>query len=277
MVVTEHARAKLNLYLHVTGRRPDGHHELQSLVCFVEFGDQIQASLAKTDSLTIVGPFSDDLTGADNLVSEAAHWLGRGKLAAAIELEKNLPVASGIGGGSADAGATIRALEVLWSVKADTERLVELGADVPVCYKSKAAVMTGIGEKISDPVLLPACCVLLVNAGAPVSTREVFGRVTTFSAPLMQAQPDGRSIDQLVSFLHATRNDLTDAAIETSPVIGEVLDALDRLSGCLLSRMSGSGGTCFALFEDEVTARSAEMDLRSDQPDWWCKAAKILS
>ena len=277
MVVREHARAKLNLYLHVTGRRPDGLHELQSLVCFVDFGDRIQVSHAKTSSLNIVGLFAEDISGADNLVSEAAHWLGRGKFAAAIELEKNLPVASGIGGGSADAGATIRALEALWNVKADTERLVELGADVPACYGSKAAVMTGVGEQLTDAVSLPTCWVLMANAGVPVSTREVFARVTTFSAPLEQAQPDGPSVDQLVSFLHATRNDLTEAAVKTSPVIGDVLKALNGLSGCLLSRMSGSGGTCFALFKDEATARAAGKAIRNDRPNWWCKAAKVLS
>jgi 4-diphosphocytidyl-2-C-methyl-D-erythritol kinase len=252
------APAKVNLWLHVTGRRPDGYHELDSLAVFAGVGDVVTAAPGSELALTFSGPFGGALAAeADNLVLRAARALHPGG-AAALHLEKNLPVASGIGGGSADAAAALRVLAKLWGVERDLAPLaLQLGADVPVCLASRPMRMQGIGEVLSPAPALPDCGLLLVNPGVAVPTPAVFkARTGGFSAPA--ALPAGwATAAAMAADLAACTNDLQDAAIGIAPVIGDVLATLARLPGALLARMSGSGATCFALFDSPAQAAAA--------------------
>jgi 4-diphosphocytidyl-2-C-methyl-D-erythritol kinase len=277
------APAKVNLYLHVLGRRPDGYHLLDSLVVFVDVGDRIEVAPAESLRLGIDGPFAGEVpAGDDNLVLRAARGLadavGR-PAAAAIRLTKALPVASGIGGGSADAAATLRALARLWRIDIDGERLrrltLALGADVPMCLRGRPAFVGGIGERIEKAHDLPACVLLLVNPGSALPTPQVFAhRSGPFSRPGRFTTPlaDARA---LAAILAERRNDLTEAAVGLVPAIASVLDALQAAPGVLLARMSGSGATCFGLCEDEAAAAVAARALARRQPEWWIAAASV--
>jgi 4-diphosphocytidyl-2-C-methyl-D-erythritol kinase len=261
------APAKVNLFLHVTGKRDDGYHLLDSLAVFPNVGDKISAAPAATLSLTISGKFGAALqTAPDNLILRAARllWPEGG---AALHLEKNLPVASGIGGGSADAGATLRLLQHLWNIEIPPDLAAELGADVPVCLESRATLMRGIGEILEPAPVLPNFGILLVNPGAAIATPAVFAaRTAAFSAPA--SLPAGwDSAHALARDLAALHNDLQDPAISLNPVIGEVLNALSALPGTLLARMSGSGATCFALFATPEAAAEAASAIPN--PAWW--------
>jgi 4-diphosphocytidyl-2-C-methyl-D-erythritol kinase len=278
-VLTEIAPAKVNLSLHVTGKRADGYHLLDGLVVFAGVGDVVRGRLADRWSLDVVGPFASGLAGeSDNLVLRAARALaGRvGHGPAALTLEKNLPVASGIGGGSADAAATLRLLARLWRMDPTTEPLrrmlsdvaLGLGADVPMCLDSQPSRIQGIGDMLQPIPPLPPMGLLLVNPNLPLSTPEVFrARTGAFSAA-----PDTparwTSIDALAADLQKAANDLEPAARSIRPQIGVVLSAIEALDGCLLARMSGSGATCFGLFRQSDTAADAARALR--RPDWWC-------
>lgn len=262
------APAKVNLFLHVTGRRPDGFHLLDSLAVFADVGDEVTALPAPTLSLEIAGRFGGLLRSEpDNLILRAARLLKpEGK--AALRLVKNLPVASGIGGGSADAAAALRVLAALWGVAATLEMAARLGADVPVCLASVAARMGGIGDILTPPPALPRFGMLLVNPGVPVATAAVFkarGGGFTPPADLPGAWPDAAA---MAADLALCRNDLEAPAVALEPAIGEVLAALRALPGALLARMSGSGATCFALFEAPPAAAAAAHALR--RPHWWC-------
>lgn len=264
------APAKVNLYLHVTGKRADGYHLLDSLAVFPAAGDTVAAAPAETLSLEISGPFGAVLRAEeDNLLLRAARALAPGR-GAALTLEKNLPVASGIGGGSADAAAALRVLSALWGIKgADLPALaLQLGADVPVCLASRPARMQGIGEFLLPAPVLPDFGMVLVNPGVAVPTPAVFkARQGAFSPPpdLPEAWAD---VDAMVADLRTCTNDLQEAAIGIAPVIGEVLAALAALPGAKLARMSGSGATCFALFADAAAAQAAAAQI--NRPDWWC-------
>jgi 4-diphosphocytidyl-2-C-methyl-D-erythritol kinase len=275
--LSEFAPAKVNLFLQVTGRRADGYHLLDSLVVFPAVGDRLLAAPAEALSLTVEGPFGDALAGeADNLVLRAARALGGGGSAggvrpggAQIVLEKHLPVASGIGGGSADAAAALRLLSRLWGLPpASVEIALALGADVPVCLASRPARMGGVGEALTAAPGLPAAGIALVNPGVSLATAEVFrARVGGFSSP---AELPARWADAagMAGDLARLRNDLEAAAISLRPVIGAVLAALAAAPGCLLARMSGSGATCFGLFPDAAAAEAASRVLA--RPGWWC-------
>ncbi len=267
-MLTEIARAKLNLALHVRARRPDGYHELETLFAFVEFGDVLRIAPAAAPAFRITGPFADKLTGeGDNLVTRAADRFAEafGGGAHAIELEKHLPVASGIGGGSADAAATLRALAKLHGVALDDPRLFaiadSLGSDVPACLLGRTALGKGRGEQLQPVPGMPGTPVLLVNPGVAVSTAEVFRRW------------DGVDRGPLGPDPLAGRNDLEAPARAIAPVIGEVLALLAEQSGVTLARMSGSGATCFALFETvEACAKAAATVTR---PGWWSAMTKL--
>jgi 4-diphosphocytidyl-2-C-methyl-D-erythritol kinase len=264
----EFAPAKVNLYLHVTGRRPDGYHLLDSLVVFPAIGDQLRAAQAEAVSLTVEGPFGAALTGeGDNLVLRAAQSLA-GPAGARIVLEKHLPVASGIGGGSADAAAALRLLCRLWDRPAASVSVaLALGADVPVCLASQPARMQGVGEQLTPAPALPTCGIVLVNPGVSLATADVFrARIGGFSDPaaLPGSWPDART---MARDLAALRNDLEPPAMALRPEIGTVLAALSAAPGCLLARMSGSGATCFGLFPDAPTAEAATRTLA--RPGWW--------
>lgn len=277
------ARAKINLFLHITGKRADGYHLLDSLIVFAEAGDEIAAAPAERLSLAIAGPFAAGLeTGPENLVLRAASGLQRltgTEAGAAIRLTKNLPIASGIGGGSADAAATLQLLRALWRVapaEADLMRLAAaLGADVPVCVAGRPSFVGGIGEEIAPAEGLPACWLLLVNPRVATPTPAVFkARRGDFSRPGRWPTPP-RDFADFAARLAACRNDLTDAAISVTPPIRDVLAAIAALPGCALARLSGSGATCFGLFADEASARAALAALRGGHPDWWSLAAPL--
>ena len=281
--ISVHAAAKINLFLHVTGRREDGYHELDSLVGFTAFGDRISVDASDEITLRVDGPFSDGLpVNDDNLVIAAAGLLAEEagyQGGAAITLQKNLPVSSGIGGGSADAAATLQALNRLWGVGASPQILatigLRLGADVPVCLRSKTARMSGIGEIILPMDPLPDLGVLLVNPGVAVSTPLVFkARKGAFSPAVDLSDPRGGK--ELCEFLALQQNDLQIPALDLVPVIAQVLETLSGLEGCRLSRLSGSGATCFGLFDDEAGAVAACDAVSAYHPDWWVQPTHFV-
>ena len=270
----EPAPAKINLHLHVTGRRPDGYHLLDSLVVFAGAADLLTAEPDERLTLAITGPFADGLRSAadDNLVLRAARALAHASgcsRGAAIRLEKNLPLASGIGGGSADAAAALRLLGRLWDIDDQIPRdlAVSLGADVPVCLASAPARMRGIGDDLQPAPVLPPLDILLVNPLVPVATASVFrARNAGLTAPADFPAAWTTAADAARD-LSSCRNDLQVPAIAIAPVIGDILVEIERQQGCLLARMSGSGATCFGLFEPGDAARRAHAAIAS--PDWW--------
>jgi 4-diphosphocytidyl-2-C-methyl-D-erythritol kinase len=285
MAVRRAAPAKLNLYLHVLGRREDGFHLLDSLVAFADVGDEVIVRPAVELSLAVEGPFAPALAGetTGNLVWRAATTLAQraGRLpAVAITLRKNLPVASGIGGGSSDAAATLMALAELWDLDLLAPRFAglaaSLGADVPVCLYGRTAWLGGIGEVLAPAPALPPVSVVLANPGVAVATPAVFkARRGPFSAaaPFEASPSDAASLARLLA---TRRNDLTDAAISLAPGISEVLTALGFLEGTLLARMCGSGATCYALFADDAAAHAAAERLGAAHPDWWVTATRLI-
>lgn len=268
----EAAPAKVNLFLHLTGRRPDGYHTLDSLVVFAAVADGLSARPARDLGLTVDGPFAAGVSsGADNLVLRAARTLAMARNVAPgarLSLTKNLPVAAGLGGGSADAAAALRLLGRLWGVGGLAALAPSLGADVPVCLASRPQRMGGIGEVLGPAPRLPPFGLCLVNPGAALATASVFAaRSCSFSAPTVL--PAGWSeAAHLAADLAHLRNDLEAAAIALCPPVAAVLEALDSQPGALLARMSGSGATCFGLFPDAAAAAAAADRLA--QPGWWC-------
>ena len=277
------ARAKVNLYLHITGKRADGYHLLDSLIVFADTGDEISLAPADQLALTIDGPFAAGLdAGPENLVLRAAHALREitgTRRGATIRLTKNLPIASGIGGGSADAAATLSGLCGLWDVAPGRAALhaiaAKLGADVPVCLDGTASFVGGIGEDLAPARGLPPAWLLLANPRIATPTPAVFkARQGPFSkAARWSAAP--RDFADFAARLRGCANDLTEAAISVTPAIRDVLVALAALPGCVLARLSGSGATCFGLFADEQSARAAESRLHTARPTWWTAAAQM--
>jgi 4-diphosphocytidyl-2-C-methyl-D-erythritol kinase len=273
---SEPAPAKVNLCLHVTGRRSDGYHLLDSLVAFPRIGDLVEAEASRTLSLSVRGPFGHELSvSRDNSVLAAAEALRPAGAGAALRLTKRLPVASGIGGGSADAAATLRLLARMWDVPPlDDAAVLGLGADVPVCLAGRPCRMTGIGERLA-PVALPPFWLVLVNPGQKVSTASVFDRLATRENPGLPEIAGFRRVEDLTGFLRTQRNDLEAPAVEAAPVIADVLSALRSRPGCGLARMSGSGATCFGLFGTEAEATKAAEAVRRSEPVWWIAAAPV--
>lgn len=281
MPVTAFAPAKVNLYLHVTGRRDDGYHLLDSLVAFVDIGDRLTAEPAACLSLLVDGPEAADLAavGDDNLVLRAARLLrDHAGIAAgaALHLIKRLPVAAGIGGGSSDAAAAMLALRRFWRLSLDDEALCDLGAslgaDVPACLYGRAVWVGGIGELIEPAEPLPEAGILLVNPRRALPTRTVFAARRGPFGNTGRFAPMPGDASGLANLLALRRNDLTEAATALVPEIGAVLARLGRLRGSLLARMSGSGATCFALFADRDAAQNARAVLAAAEPRWWCAA-----
>ncbi len=279
-VLTEAAPAKVNLSLAVTGKRPDGYHLLDSLVVFGPAADTLHASSAADLSLTVEGPFAAGLAAEpDNLVLRAARaladWAGC-PARAALVLEKHLPVASGIGGGSADAAAALRVLCRLWQLRPGADALaalaLRLGADVPVCLGSRPSHMTGVGEGVAPLPPLPPCGLLLANPGVAVSTAEVFRARGSGASAVPPLPPSWRDAASLAATLAGRPNDLQEAACGVAPGIRAVLAALAALPGCLLARMSGSGATCFGLFADPAQAAAAARGLPAA---WWRSAGPL--
>lgn len=269
-MIREFAPAKVNLALHVTGRRPDGYHLLDSLVVFADVGDRIGVAAGPL-SLEVTGPRAAGVPVDDsNLVLRAARLMGA---EARITLEKHLPAAAGIGGGSSDAAATLRALARLTggAIPAD---VLALGADVPVCLDVRPARMRGIGERVDPVPPLPQFWFALVNPGVAVSTPEVFRALERRDNPPLADLPKIDSAADLAQWLAGQRNDLEPPARRIEPMIGEVLSAIATTTGCRLARMSGSGATCFGIYDDETAARGAAAELEGR--GWWVAAAACL-
>jgi len=284
------ARAKINLDLLITGQRDDGYHLLDSLVVFADYGDEITVTLSEKLELEITGPFGQNLAQnlsgeKDNIILEAARLIQEKfdvAMGAKITLVKNLPVSSGIGGGSADAAATIEALMELWWVDDLKSQLgdlpLTLGADVPVCLKSQTEHMTGIGENLKPVALNFPLFMLLVNPGFSVSTRDIFtaraARQPGYS--LSRHLPDEiSSFSQLTNILMTSGNDLQFDACEQLPEIQAVLDSVAKLPGVDYASMSGSGATCFGLFDSLEAVDEASEKLSGDFPEWWVQPVQI--
>lgn len=279
--IVEHAPAKVNLALHVTGRRADGYHLLDTLVAFTEAGDRITVAAAQHDGFTIEGPFAPLLgDAADNLVPRARDLLRDiyGDLPpVAITLEKNLPVASGIGGGSSDAAATLRALVRFWHLDISTGALaataLPLGADLPMCLHARTLVARGIGEEIEPVEGFPPLHMVLANPGVAVPTPAIFRALASRENPPLPALPP--QLGGLSAWLADTRNDLEAPARTLAPEIGEVLSRLTA-NGASLARMSGSGATCFGLFASAGEAQAAASAIAARHPAWYVTATRTI-
>lgn len=285
--VVEAAPAKVNLALHVTGRRADGYHELDSLVVFADLGDELSAVPATADSLVIDGPFADGLShGPGNLVIRAVtafrtRWPGALPPGLALKLTKILPVAAGLGGGSADAAAALRLLAGLAREPIAIEELAALatalGADVPMCLFSRPARVRGIGEQITVLDDFPPGHLVLANPLVPVLTADVFRRLQHRDNPGLPDLPEPLTRPaQLGIYLAETRNDLEAPAVTLVPAIGTLQAALGKAPGCMLARMSGSGATVFGLFGSSAQAHQAAHDIRAQWPHYWVAAAPLV-
>jgi len=280
------AKAKLNLTLEVLGRRADFYHEVRSLVGFTELGDSVALEPGDGLALAVDGPFAGALQG-DNLIiaaAEAAKAKAPGIAHGRFHLTKALPVAAGLGGGSADAASALRLLSEAnpgaFAPAALAEIAARLGSDVTACLASRPALMSGRGEHVADVRGFPACGVVLVNPGPPLATASVYAALN--AAPLSAGPTDtepvpdfGASFERLIDYASPRGNDLTAAALRLAPVIGEVLTALRRLQGARLVQLAGSGPTCFALFAAADEAKDAAASLQAAHPNWWVVATSL--
>ena len=290
--LVENGRAKVNLTLRVVGRRVDGYHDLESVVAFADCADRLSLTPGPKLNLKTTGPLARDCGDtSDNLVFKAAQLLGERvpdlKLGD-FTLDKVLPVAAGIGGGSADAAAALRLLAQANGLALEVPRLIEVakltGADVPVCLASRACVMTGVGETLL-PLSLPKMPCVMVNPRIPVATRDVFQALGLRNGELLVGATDviratawpeeGASLEDWVEVLSSGSNDLEAPATRLQPVIGEVISALSATNGAWLARMSGSGATCFAVFENTPEAQRAAQKIQLDHPKWWVHAGVL--
>ena len=280
------APAKVNLALHVTRRREDGYHDLESLVVFADVADDLEATPAKADSLVITGPFAKALGQGDNLVTRAvaafrAQWPDAVEAQLAMTLRKNLPVAAGIGGGSADAAAALRLMAGLSQHPIPLSELsvlaLRLGADVPACLLSVPLVARGVGEILAPLPEFPTLHIVLVNPLVPVATADIFRRLRAHDNYALPALPSPLTRPaQLGIWLAETRNDLQPPAVKIVPVIGDLIELLGETQGCMLARMSGSGATVFGLFGSSGQAHQAAQVMRAAHPDHWVAAAPLI-
>jgi 4-diphosphocytidyl-2-C-methyl-D-erythritol kinase len=291
-MLIEDARAKVNLTLRVVGRRVGGYHDLESVVAFADCADRLSLVPGSELRLATTGPLAQACgESADNLVFKAAELLAArvpGLKLGDFVLDKVLPVAAGIGGGSADAAAALRLLARANGLAIDEGRLIEVakltGADVPVCLTSRACVMTGVGETLA-PLALPKMPCVMVNPRLPVATKDVFqalglrnGELLVGAADVLRATAwpeQGASLEDWVEVLAASANDLEAPATRIQPVIGEVLSALSATNGAWLVRMSGSGATCFAIYENTAEAQRAAQNVQITHPQWWVHAGVL--
>ena len=287
------APAKVNLTLRVLGRRPDGFHELESLVVFADVGDQLSLAPADDFSLAVEGTTAGAAgPRADNLVLKAARALASrvpGLRGGRFVLDKRLPVAAGLGGGSSDAAAALRLLARLNALMPNDPRVeasaAATGSDVPVCLDPQPRVMRGVGERLSPPLALPALAAVLANPGIAVATADVFRSLAQAPPWERSNRPTARiedvaaltSLDAIFDALAADVNDLEPAAVRAEPAISRTLEALRALPGCRLARMSGSGATCFGLFASREEAETAAVSLQAQEPGWWVRATRLGS
>jgi 4-diphosphocytidyl-2-C-methyl-D-erythritol kinase len=279
------APAKLNLFLHITGKRQDGYHLLQSVMIFVDVGDTMEFYPHDGFLIDAEGPFAGDLPPpGDNIVYHAARALSDSwgvPLSGGIQLYKNLPIASGVAGGSSNAATALLGLSKLWGLPDDRDRLhkiaVKLGADVPACLVKRPVWAEGIGEKMSPLPHMPPLHFVLVNPMVATPTAEVFARFRNRVTPPIQYSGRKKTMQEWISDLRLYRNDLTEAAIEVCPDISTVLAALRETPNCHLSRLSGSGATCFGIYDSPPAAQAAVNKLRQQHPRWWVTAANLIA
>ena len=288
----DEGRAKVNLTLRVVGRRTDGFHDLESVVAFADCADRLTLTPGSELSLQMSGPLAQACgETSDNLVLKATRLLAErvpGLKSGSFTLDKILPVAAGIGGGSADAAAALRLLAKLNGLSLDDERLrevaIETGADVPVCLASRACDMTGVGETLT-PLSMPIMPCVMINPCVPVATKDVFAALGLRNGELLVGVTDvfrgtdwpeaGASVEDWVEVLAGSTNDLEAPAMRIQPVIGEVIAALNATNGAWLARMSGSGATCFAIYENTADSGRAAEKIRRDHPTWWVHAGTL--
>jgi 4-diphosphocytidyl-2-C-methyl-D-erythritol kinase len=268
------APAKINITLHVTGQRADGYHLLDSLVVFADFGDRITVSPATQTRLTISGPMAKGVpTDARNLVVKAAELMG---VTADIHLEKNLPTAAGLGGGSSDAAATLRALsQMAGQSLPDLAAQMTLGADVPLCMCPSWTRMRGIGDSLERLEIVQNLSLILINPGVSVPTGAVFQKLKDKNQAAMQGDMAKLYGVDRIGWLLAQRNDLETSAMALEPVIGQVLQTLRNSDNCLLARMSGSGATCFAIMRDDKARDRSVERLKRNHPEWWIRPCNV--
>lgn len=286
--IIENASAKVNLALHVTGQRDDGYHLLESLVVFTEFGDQISGYISSDNSLVITGPFADQMNTCatdDNLIIKARNALANYAFSKHINTspvslicEKNLPLASGLGGGSADAAAALRLLRRLWQLDISDAELaaiaLTLGADVPMCLNNMPLIAKGIGEEIEPISNVPKFALVIANPLVEVSTPNIFSKLKSKSNPRFDHIDTPDNLDDFVSLLNKYRNDLQDPAIESASEIAQCLDVLSSTKP-LFHRMSGSGASCYGIYEDLTNAQVACHTVKSQYPDWFAIATPL--
>ena len=272
------SRVKVNLYLHIIGKRADGYHNLDSLVAFPEIGDEILVSPSNSINLKITGKSKKELNEKENLILKAIKLLKNRKMGADIHLIKDTPISAGLGGGSSNAAVTLKLLSKLWNVPLPPiNELVLLGADIPVCMDWRLQRMQGIGEKNSFVVSPDSLWIVLLNNGDRVPTSTVFQSVTQNEFSGLVNVPRLNEKNILIKFLKSTGNDLEKAAIKNFPIIDDLINSLNLTSGCLVARMSGSGSTCFGLYEKKDEAEKAKKHLLNKFPNAWIKVAKIFS
>lgn len=272
------SRVKVNLYLHIIGKRADGYHNLDSLVAFPEIGDEILVSPSNSINLKITGKSKKELNEKENLILKAIKLLKNRKMGADIHLIKETPISAGLGGGSSNAAVTLKLLSKLWNVPLPSiNELVLLGADIPVCMDWRLQRMQGIGEKNSFVVSPGSLWIVLLNNGDRVPTSTVFQSVTQNEFSGLVNVPRLNEKNILIKFLKSTRNDLEKSAIKNYPAINDLINSLNLTSGCLVARMSGSGSTCFGLYEKKHEAEKAKKHLFNKFPNAWIKVAKIFS
>ena len=272
------SRVKVNLYLHIIGKRADGYHNLDSLVAFPEIGDEILVSPSNSINLKITGKSKKELNEKENLILKAIKLLKNRKMGADIHLIKDTPISAGLGGGSSNAAVSLKLLSKLWNVPLPSiNELVLLGADIPVCMDWRLQRMQGIGEKNSFVASPDSLWIVLLNNGDRVPTSTVFQGLAQNEFSGLVNVPRLNEKNILIKFLKSTGNDLEKAAIKNYPAINELINSLNSTSGCLVARMSGSGSTCFGLYEKKHEAEEAKKHLFNKFPNAWIKVAKIFS
>ena len=272
------SRAKVNLHLQVLGKRSDGYHLLDSLVAFPNIGDDIFIELAEEITLEIGGTFGGGLSIEKNLILIAANLLHQGSMGALITLNKELPISSGLGGGSSNAAVVLKMLSKLWDQPLPSPtQLVSLGADVPVCLNWDLRRMTGIGEKLEKVDEPPTMWIVLVNRGEKISTRSVFESIKSFSIENPVSSPVFKTRDLFLEYLISRGNDLEIPVVEKFPQIQNLLDAIKKTNGCSISRMSGSGATCFGVFLKKDDAYIASKQLSKSFPSGWIRVGELFS
>ena len=272
------SRVKVNLYLHIIGKRADGYHNLDSLVAFPEIGDEILVSPSNRINLKITGKSKKELNEKENLILKAIKLLKNRKMGADIHLVKDTPISAGLGGGSSNAAVSLKLLSKLWNVPLPSiNELVLLGADIPVCMDWRLQRMQGIGEKNSFVASPDSLWIVLLNNGDRVPTSTVFQGLAQNEFSGLVNVPRLNEKNILIKFLKSTRNDLEKSAIKNYPAINDLINSLNLTSGCLVARMSGSGSTCFGLYEKKDEAEKAKKHLLNKFPNAWIKVAKIFS